>query len=355
MARDSAVARVLLVTLAIHVTLVAAILLVKRDPVWFVHFGSSDPASAHAHAALGGRADNGPYGHDGQVFWALAHDPFLVHPDRVAVDLDRPVYRAQRVLYPVLVSPWLLVNESALLWGMVLTNLAVVAIGGYFTARLAARIGAPARAAVAFALNPLTLVAVAMDFADALALSLLVAAVLALRHDRWRWAIAAATAATLAKESSLFAVMGVAALAPALPRPRRAWLATIPAAGALVWGLYVRWRFGRAGTGVQELTAIPFQGYATLMRDYYPANTSIPDVAVAFALVAVAVAIAARWWRRRTIEMAAALPYALVVPFLTGPVLYLSINAVRAIGPAITFVVLDAYVSPRLAAPAAAR
>jgi len=51
-----------------------------------------------------------------------------------------------------------------------------------------------------------------------------------------------------------------------------------------------------------------------------------------------------RWWRRRTILLHAALPFALLVPFFTLQVLDILLNSVRAVGPAIAFVWIDFYV-----------
>jgi len=62
---------------------------------------------------------------------------------------------------------------------------------------------------------------------------------------------------------------------------------------------------------------------------------------VAGLLVVVAIVVVVRWWQRRSLELWAALPYALLVPFLSGQVVHWSINSIRAIGPALTLLVLD--------------
>ncbi len=41
-------------------------------------------------------------GHDGKYYFVHAHDPFLLDPETYAGIIDRPVYRTQRVLYPLL-------------------------------------------------------------------------------------------------------------------------------------------------------------------------------------------------------------------------------------------------------------
>ena len=359
---DRSAARVALAGFAINLVLVVLLLAARGDPAWFTHFGSDEPVSPHARAALGKDVVvQGPKGHDGQVFWAIAHDPLLLDGTRVAADLDRPAYRSQRILYPALVSPWGLAGEDALLWGLIATNLVVVLIGGYWAAVFAQDVGAPVRAGLAFALNPLVLLAVALDFADALALALVVGALVAVGRSRWTVALAAGTAAVLTKETSLLALVAIAALLSQLPRVRRIALVGVPVAAMVAWGLYARWRLGWPRSDVHEFSA-PLVGFVDMMRDFYPERSGVADVAVAFALIPLALWIGVRWWKRRTLALTAALPFAVLVPFLGGPVLYLPINSLRAIGPAITLLVIDLYaerqsnaISPRRAAPAAAR
>ncbi|MEY2423057.1 MAG: hypothetical protein QOI95_3124 [Acidimicrobiaceae bacterium] len=359
---DRSAARVALIGVAVNLFLVALLLAAKGDPAWFVHFGSAEPVSPHARAALGDDVVvAGPKGHDGQVFWAVAHDPLLLDGKNVAADVDRPAYRAQRILYPALVAPWRLAGESALLWGLIITNLVVVLVGGYWAALFARDVGAPARAGIAFALNPLVLYSVVFDFADALALALLVGALLATVRQRWMAAVVAGVAAVLTKETSLLALVAVAVLSPSLPRVRRITFAAIPGAAMVVWALYSRWRLGWPHSDVHEFAA-PFAGYAGVLRDFYPERSGVGDIVVAFALIPFAAWSGARWWKNRSLALTAGLPFAALVPFLGSSVLYLSINSLRAIGPAITLLVIDLYVkrgaidvSPRRAVRAAIR
>ena len=190
----------------------------RDDVAWFVHFGKQSSAIHLAYEVLG-RGVRVPHidGHDGQAFWVVARDPLLLHPKQTAGALDRPAYRAQRIAYPLLAAPWRVFGERGLLWGMVLTNLAIVGVGTGFAAALALDIGAPARASLAFAFNPAVIVGVIFDMSDVLAIAGVVALVYFLRRGRWGPAIAAGTIATLAKEPSLFAIGALAVLAPGFP------------------------------------------------------------------------------------------------------------------------------------------
>ena len=146
------------------------------DPSWFVRFGVDAKQTMLGRQVLGSVITHPGIGADGQLFWILARDPLLLHPQQTAAWLDRPIYRAQRVAYPALAAPWRLFGERSLLWGLLLENISLVAIGSYFTARLAIASGLPARTALAFAFNPGVIFATMFDLSDVLALAATVAA-----------------------------------------------------------------------------------------------------------------------------------------------------------------------------------
>ena len=321
---------------------VAAVASHGGNAEWFMKFGTTSSVTTYGRQILGDDLVV-PYdeSQDGTAFWLSARDPFLTDTGPITTYTDRPAYRSDRVLYPVLVSPFRLFGEQGLVWGLVLVNLAVVFGGGYLTTRLALLIRAPWRAGFAFAANPLVLAAVALDLADALAVAALVGMVLAARRERWVWATVLATAAVLTKESSLLAVVALAiGLAAASPR-RRIVLAGAPAAILGLWAVYVRTRVATTNAQVEEVTFMPFGGYSQAWRLGWSVQGTWGDAFVAGLLLVVAVVIGVRWWRRRTPELWVALPYAVMTPFLSGQVLHWGMNSVRAIGPALTFLALD--------------
>jgi hypothetical protein len=301
-------------------------------PEKFVQFGMKSPSWPVAQQVLGPDVPaRGGYGHDGKEFWLLARDPTLEGGPALARALDRPAYRAQRILYPLLAAPWRIVGERALLWGLLITNLAAVSIGGYVAALLALEVGAPAWAGMAFALNPATFVTVLHDGCDAVALTALLWTLLLLVRGRPKAAMGAAALATLAKEASLLSIGGVSLLAPGLAPRRRMWLVALPVAGAAAWGAYARWRLGWPATPVREFTP-PFLGYVAAWRAGAP---------FAVLLVPLAVLTLWLWWKRRSLLLSAVVPFALVVPFLSGNVLTYSTGAFRAFGPGVTILAIE--------------
>jgi hypothetical protein len=331
--------------LAVHVALVL-VLLAGADwrPEWFVHLGS-ERIPVHLARSVLGNDVLVPHldGHDGRFFWVLARDPLLLDGTTVvAPNLDRPAYRAQRILYPAVAAPWRVFGERALLWGLLVTNLAVVFAGGVVATLLARALRAPPRAALAFALSPGVLVATIMDGSDALALAGLLAVLLALVRGRTRWAIVAGVVAVLAKEPMLAGIVGAAVAVRTIPRRERVAVVAVPAMAAVAWGVYARWRLGWPPSGVEEFAA-PLWGYVDAYRRGWSAEHNWGDAAIAVALLPLAIVILRRWWRRGGILLWTAMPFVAMIPLFSAQVLDLAVNTMRAAGPPITLLWLDAY------------
>jgi hypothetical protein len=344
------------VALAAHLAISGVMLAVNDGQAeWFLHLGDEGPALPLVRDVLGEDVviPHHDDGHDGPYFWLLARDPLLSDADTALRYLDRPAYRSQRIAYPVLSSPWGVAGEEALVWGMLVTNLLAVAVGAYGATLLAVALGAPARAGLAYGGSPATIAGVLLDGSDALALAAVVWALYFLVRRRIGAAVAVGALAVLAKEPMLLALGGVALLAPGVPRRWRVALVAAPAAAAAAWALYARSRLGWPPSQVEEFT-VPFGGYLDAYRRGWRPIGNWSDAVLALALVPLAVGTCVLWWRRRTLLLSAAVPFAVLVPFFTAQVLNLPDNSLRAIGPLMTLVWLSAYVPRAVGPPASA-
>jgi hypothetical protein len=333
-------------TVVLYLVIVGGGLVVAHgDPAWFIHFGRGGGFVGVARHDFGPRVPI-PLrdGADGQTFWALGRDPLLRHPKTIEQTFDRPVYRSQRIAYPALASPGRLFGPRGLAWSLIVVNLVGVGVGGYAAAALTERRRGPARAALAWGLNPAIATAVILDTSDVVAIAALLVCVWLVTDGRWRWAIVAGVVACLAKELMLLPLVAMA-LANVMPRMtlrRRVTLVAWPAAAILGWGLYERWRLGWAGTKLQELTW-PVGGYIDAYRRGWRPQADWANAAVAIVLLVVAVTIVVAWARRRhDLLLTAALPFALLTPFLSAQVVGLSTNSSRALAPALTLAALAA-------------
>ena len=118
-------------TLATALVAVSALLTVTRNGLGLPDLlmpGRFGPSVRVIQRDLPGARLQPTVGSDGQQFYALARDP--VHLREVAPDLDRPRYRAQRILLPVLA--WALHPSGGgrgLVVALLVVNLAGVALG----------------------------------------------------------------------------------------------------------------------------------------------------------------------------------------------------------------------------------
>lgn len=314
-------------------------------PSSFVRFGEQSRTTAHAREVLGPDLVVPPgQGHDGAAFWALARDPFLTDPDEYVAAVEVPGARAARLLYPLIASPWRLGGETSLLWGMVLSNIALVAVGTYLTARLALDLGGPAMAGLAFALNPGVLFSTFMDLSDVLLAALLVGFVWAVHRCRWGPAVLAAALVGLTKESGIVLVAFVGLVRTEIPMRIRIGAPAAAAATFVLWSLYSRWRLGWATDRLAVFTVVPGGGFVDAARfGWIPAEEWVEAI-TAMAMVAIGIWIVVRWFRRRTLVMTAALSSVLVLPFYDATVFHLVYDSTRSVGAALTLLAVDVAV-----------
>jgi hypothetical protein len=281
-------------------------------------------------------------GHDGERFWVLARDPLLTDGEDLAARLDRPAYRAQRIGYPLLASPWHLAGEDALLWGLFATNLAAVAIGVVATGLIALRRGASAQAGYWFVANPVVWVALLFDLGDAVALAALLAAIYAADRHRPGATAGFGIVAALARETSLLGLGAAAVLTKGLPLKARLALVLPGVITAGVWRSYVMTRPGFDGpVSSRELTLVPLAGYIETWSHGFPEVIDWAYLVITLGMLAFASWTVALWWRDRgDLLLTTALPFAVLMPFLAPVVVDVPLNSIRVLGPAFTLVAI---------------
>lgn len=171
--------------------------------------GEQGPAASVVRADLPDATLAPDVGHDGQQFYAVARAP--MHIDEVARSLDRPRYRLQRPLLPWLA--WLLHPSGGgpgLIWAMFGVGAGALLVGGLAFGALVRRGGGSPWWAAVFPLLPGAWSTLSIGGADVLALSLALAAILAVESRRRGWAAVAAVGAVLAKESIIVLLAGYA-------------------------------------------------------------------------------------------------------------------------------------------------
>jgi hypothetical protein len=341
--RPLVVAVVLLAAVTVWVTRNLA--LTDWNPTLMVGVAAAEgPTLAYATDLLGDGVNNRlGKGHDGKFFFAQANDPWLNEPDVHAVTMDRPVYRSQRMLYPMLAGGFGLFGPWAVVWGLLAVSVLAIAAGTYATALVAQGMGASPWWGLAFGLNIGVVSELLVGGGGHLGFGLVMFGIAALQRGRFGWAAAALTGAALTREVMLVAVAGIAlwvwkhhGFRVALP------LALLPGVAVVAWALYVRAKIGWM-TGLSEVEEIgwPLAGFidAVELWPLRPVN-----FAIGVAMMALLVMFTLRFLRRPdTLVGAAAIGFVPLALLLTLQVWFNYFDITRAVSPVITAYVLLAF------------
>lgn len=236
---------------------------VDWDPTIFVAFGEeATPTREYAEERLGDIYLRTQQGHDGKFFFVQANDPWLVNPAKNAEVLDRPLYRSQRMFYPVLAGGGGLFSPEVIVWAMLIVNLLAMGVGTLITSQIAMEMGGSPWWGLGFALNLGFLSEILIGGAGVVAAVAAFGAVLMFMRGRWGPGVVLLSIAALSREAMLIAAAG-SALWYWMSRRRKtaALTAIIPGLVVASWAGYLRLRIGSAAviSEVQEI-GWPFVG-----------------------------------------------------------------------------------------------
>lgn len=324
------------VGLAIGLMVVLRVLIPNgMDPTIFIALGEDSPAlTRYAEELLGDPATR-PLGHDGKFFFAQANDPWHLRPGENAVVLDRPIYRGQRMLFPMIAGGFGLFPPHVIVWAMLLTNLLFLAIGAMLAARLALHWGASPWLGLSVPLNIGLLYEIWIGGAGVVAYVLCLGALYALAIERgWTAAILLAAAA-LTREVMLAFAVGVFLLIWIDERRLRWRLVLAPITAIAVWHVYIRLRLmGISGLGANwSIFAPPFTG----MFEAIPSWAEDPvDLLASLAILAVVIGSLVVGLRRRLSIAWGAFPFIGLAILLSVEVWREPSDLSRALAPVLT-------------------
>ncbi len=322
--------------LAIGLTIVLRVLIPNgMDPTIFIALGEKAPIqTAYARRVLGDVQTRPNLGHDGKFFFAQANDPWYLQPEANAAVLDRPIYRGQRMLFPMIAGGFGLFPPRVVVWSMLVTNLLALAIGALLAARLASFWNAPAWLGLAVPLNIGLLYEIVIGGAGILAYTCCLGAVYALITDRTSAASLLFAAAALSREVMVAFAVGVFILY--LYQHRAVWrIVIVPIAAMAIWNAYLRFRLaGVTGLGDGlSIFAAPFVGLWQAFRSW-AADPSLLVVSIAILAVVVTFTILAL--RSRLPIAWGALPFVALATTLSVHVWREPFDLSRALAPVFT-------------------
>ena len=306
------------------------------NPTIFLALGEdSHVQTSYARDLLGDVVTRPDLGHDGRFFFPQANDPWYLDPQMHAAVLDRPVYRGQRMLFPMLAGGFGLFPPHAIAWAMLITNVVAFGLGTLLAARLAQTWGASPLLGLAIPLNIGLIFELDIGGAGVLAYVLCVAAVYSLSQGR-EWPAATLLAgAALSREVMLLFAAGLLVVYW-LREHRFQWrLLALPVIAMGIWHIYLRIQLeGVVGEGGgREAFAPPFVGMwqAFMLWAEEPA-----DLLLGVMMLAVVVVFALRAIRSRQPLAWGALPFVALVTTLSVYVWREPVDLSRALAPVFT-------------------
>jgi hypothetical protein len=316
------------------------------DPSIFIALGEDSPRqTAYAESRLGSVVVRDAFGHDGKFFFVQANDPLYLEPERNAAFLDRPIYRGQRMLYPLLAGGLGLFPPVVVVWAMLGVNVAALVGATAVAAKLALTWGGNPWLGLAVPLNLGLLSELDIGGAGIVAILMALGAVLALSPPTNQQEVALGPAgATLA--TALFALSALSREVMLLfaggcmvliwLRHRRVlWqLLVVPAMAVASWRLYLLYRLSELPTGGadRELGA-PFVGVWQAFGYWV---TEPVDLAIGAVLLAVLAAFGMRAVRSRNLLAWGALPFVGLAVILSVFVWREPYDIARALAPIMT-------------------
>ena len=219
--------------------------------------GSENPLLEQIEVELGQLHPTDPLGHDGQISYLVARDPFnrLATAGRMR-ELDQAPYRYRRILYPMLAGGFGLLPGMATLVGLVMWAALGVGLASGAAADITGRLRLPGWVAPLTLLNLGALLSAVLLTADALALGLGVLGLALAGRKRLGWAAALFALAALTKEAYLLFAWAAAAWLWLSGRRRpAAAMAVLPALPLAGWTLWLAFSAGTVAPGLHHIVA----------------------------------------------------------------------------------------------------
>jgi hypothetical protein len=309
------------------------------DPTIFVTFAKDDSPIQIAYPGrlLEDVNEGQGFSHDGKFFFAQANDPWYLHPEEHAVVLDQPIYRGERMLYPLVAGGFGLFSPDIVVWSMLITNIFAMAVGSLLTAKVAEGEALSTWLGVSFPLNFGLLFELSFGGSGILAYACCVAGVFALRRERAWLAASAFAGAALSREVMIIFALGIFTLRWIEEREATWRLLTVPIVAMACWDGYLVARLGEmsgAGGGPEKFSA-PFLG---IIEAFPVWTTDAGHLIVDILIVCIIVLFVPVALRSRSPLAWGALPFVLLAPFLSANVWLGMFNFTRALAPIFTAV-----------------
>lgn len=320
---------------------------VDWDATIFVAFGEeATPTREYAEERLGDVYLRPEQGHDGKFFFVQANDPWLLDPEENADALDRPLYRSQRMFYPMLAGGAGLFGPETIVWAMLIVNMLGMGVGTWVVSQIAMDMGGSPWWGLTFALNLGFISEVLIGGAGVVAAAAAFGAVLMFMRGWVLAGVALLAIAALSREAMLIAAAGTALWLWVHASRKTAVLAALaPGLAVIAWASYLRLRIaeGSVASEVEEI-GWPFAGFVEAFDSW---ATDPVDLAAGVAMMVLFILFTRRVAMGRHLVGWAFAGFVLLGIVFTEQVWRSYFDITRAVAPIITVFVLLMFLGDR--------
>jgi hypothetical protein len=306
---------------------------------WLLHVSPSHPLRPRIESELGPVAVE--HGHDGQFFYAIARDPLGRRGTPELLRQDYPWYRYRRILYPLLAGGFGFFGPKATLYGLVVWSWIGSAFMGAAIADLCCQWRLDRWTLVLSLFNLGVFESAGLLTSDVLAIGLaLTGLTLWIRRCELTSIIFLALAA-LTRETFLLFAWSIALVAwQESGRGRALAVAILPALPVLAWSAMTWMLLPETASAIHNLS-FPLQGIVASAPGWWTSQDSIGQTAAAaFGIGMITAALALAPICRNTYLSWGMLIWALLGMLSSQWVWMFPVNAIRAMAPLWTFLVL---------------
>lgn len=220
----------------------------------------------------------GSVGYDGQFYYYIAHDPFILGHNYNHIDF--PAYRYQRIIYPL--TAWLLSfgQTNLIPYMMVAVNLLAILLGTYFIILLLQHFGRNPWFSLFYSTGWGFLLCLLRSLPEPLAITFIVMAVFAYLKRKTFWQMVCLTFAGLTQETTLLVCMAFFFCYFWKKEFRRSLAMLFPPLAYLGWQLYIYGHFQTFSfLGGTQNFGLPFSGLIQKFFSFGQGGLSFEKVA----------------------------------------------------------------------------
>lgn len=202
-------------------------------------------------------------GYDGQFYYRLARAPLNHEPEKFGIRLDSPVYRHQRIIYPLLAYVVALGDPTLIPYTLIAINGIGITVLAFIAGSMIRHLGRHALWALPMAGYAGFLFTLSRDLTEIIEGIFLVTTLLAIHHHRWLSTVLAGTLMLLTKETSAVIIVTfiISTLVSGKIKKRPpVWIALIPLGLYALWLGYVFTSWSTWVVSLPPIIGPPFQG-----------------------------------------------------------------------------------------------